>query len=65
MESEIQPLILLESAARAASNANEKTTTNEATIRFTSNLLGNTGFSPSAMMAYGTAAGQAGPVYGF
>src|SRR5450631_4745241 len=34
IESEIQPLILVESAARAAMTANEKTTTNRAMVRF-------------------------------
>src|ERR1035437_2334955 len=43
IESEIQPLILVESAARAATTANEKTTTSKAMVRFIvpSSGLGN------------------------
>src|SRR5271166_248081 len=41
IESEIQPLIEVESAARAAIHANDKTTTSKATTRFTLNLQGN------------------------
>jgi hypothetical protein len=40
MESEIHPLIVPESAARAATAAKAETTTTKATTRFNSHLLG-------------------------